>query len=590
MNKNKYKTKWDLSLLYKSDKDPKIESQLKNMEALCVSFEKKYRAKDYVSSAEKLLGALRDYEVFNIKLGEIKSPQYFSFRKDIDSNDKVASAMLTKIENRITKAQNKLTFFELNITKIPSNAQKRLLKDKKLGQYAYFLKKIFDSSKYVLSEKEEQTIDLLSQTSYSMWVDGQEKLLNQQTVEFAGEMIPISTALSIVSDLPKKDRRELHEKINQVLKSISHFAEAEINAVYNYKKVLDEKRGFKEPYSATVLGYQNDEKSVELLVKTVSKYFKVSKSFYRLHAKLLGEKKIFLSDRNTKIGKIEKKFDFDSSVSMIGDIFSKIGPEYRNIFDKILQNSQTDAFPKKGKTGGAYCAGGFGMPTFVLLNHTDDLRSLETIAHEMGHAIHTELSKTQPIFYQGYSTATAEVASTFFEQVVTSEIENYLSPDEQMILLHNRIMGDISTIFRQIACFNFELEMHKRIREEGQISKEEMANTLKKHIKSYMGEVVEFLDDDGYFFVTWSHIRNFFYVYSYAYGQIVSRALFEKWKENPKYIEKIKEFLSLGGSMSPEDIFKKIGIDTSDPAFFEMGLKSIEKDIKRLEKLSAKKK
>jgi oligoendopeptidase F len=111
---------------------------------------------------------------------------------------------------------------------------------------------------------------------------------------------------------------------------------------------------------------------------------------------------------------------------------------------------------------------------------------------------------------------------------------------------------------------------------------------MAKHLKSYMGPVVDVSDDDGYFYVYWSHIRRFFYVYSYAYGQLISKALYEKWKEDSSYADKIKQFLRAGESMSPEDIFKSIGIDTSKLGFFEAGLKSIEKDIARLEKLAGK--
>ena len=107
-----------------------------------------------------------------------------------------------------------------------------------------------------------------------------------------------------------------------------------------------------------------------------------------------------------------------------------------------------------------------------------------------------------------------------------------------------------------------------------------------KHLESYLGDAVEINDNDGYFYVHWSHIRRFFYVYTYAYGQIISRALYEKWKKDHNYANKIKEFLSAGCSMSPEDIFKMIGTDTSKPAFFETGLKSVEEDIAKLERLT----
>ena len=119
------------------------------------------------------------------------------------------------------------------------------------------------------------------------------------------------------------------------------------------------------------------------------------------------------------------------------------------------------------------------------------------------------------------------------------------------------------------------------------MSKEELALCMNKHMKSYIGEV-DLKEKDGYFFVGWPHIRYFFYVYSYAFGQLASKALYKKWEEDKSFIEQIKKFLSLGGSMSPEDIFKSIGVDVKNPAFFKKGIKSIEDDIKLLERLVKK--
>jgi len=582
-----FQNSWDLSLLYKNEKDPRIEKDLLLIERICSNFEKKYKNKNYISDVKRLFVALKDYEKLRKNISGRKPWWYFALRMDLNSDDSPANAMATRFDQRITKATNKVTFFDLVIAKIPKSKQKTFLSQPDLKPYAYFLKKIFDNAQYFLSEKEEQIIDLLSQTSYTMWVDGQEKVLTQKTVEHKGEKMPISKALSILSDLPKHERRELHHKIHQIFQSISQFAEAEINATYNYKKILDERRGYKKPYSSTILGYENNEKNIETLVELVTKYFSLSRRFYKLHAKLLGEKKITLADRNVKIGEIKKKFNFNAAVSIVGKSFAKVGERYQNFLLHFLKNRQIDVYPKGGKRGGAYCWGMRGLPTFVLLNHTDDIRSVETLAHEMGHAIHTELSKTQPVLYERYTISVAETASTFFEQVVMSDIENYLSEKEKIILLHNRIMGDVSTIFRQVACFNFELELHNKIRNEGQVSRESIAVLMKKHLQSYLGKSVEVTKEDGYFFVNWSHIRRFFYVYSYAYGQIISRALFENWKQDKNYEKKIFQFLSAGGSVSPEDIFKKAGIDTSDPRFFESGLKSIEKDIEKLEKLAS---
>jgi oligoendopeptidase F len=127
--------------------------------------------------------------------------------------------------------------------------------------------------------------------------------------------------------------------------------------------------------------------------------------------------------------------------------------------------------------------------------------------------------------------------------------------------------------------------LHSIIRTKGAATHQEMAKLLNKHMQAYLGPAVSLEENDGYFFVQWSHIRNFFYVYSYAYGQIISKALYAEYKKDKSFIQKIEQFMSAGGSMSPYDIFKSIGIDTSKPDFFEAGLKQVEEDIKRLENL-----
>ncbi len=585
----KIKTSWNLKLLYKSDSDPQIKKDLKKITDACSSFEKKYKGKAFTSSPKVLAKALEDFEKVRPLIKSSKPWWYFTLKSDLNSEDSKSSSLATKHEQIIKQATNRIKFFSLAIAKISFKNQKIFLKHTSLKPYQYHLGRIFNRAKFNLSEGEEQLNDLLSQTSYTMWVDAQKKLLNRQTISHKGRNVPIVKAMGELFDMPKKDRAEVHKKINAVFKSISHVAEAEINAIYNYKKIMDERRGYKKPYSATILGYQNDEKSIVSFVSLISKNFKIAHRFYALHAKLLGAKKVTLADRGVNIGKIKTKFDFKTSVSILRSVLGKIDKEYLGFFDEFLKNGQIDVYPKKGKKGGAYCWGmGSTVPTFLLLNHANDVRSLETLAHEMGHAIHTELSKRQPARYQSYTTATAEVASTFFEQIISEEIEKNLSEKEKIILLHNKIMGDVSTIFRQIAFFNFELELHEKIRKEGQVSKDIIASIMSKHFKSYLGNAVDITPDDGYFYVYLSHMRRFFYVYSYAYGQIISRALYERWKKDSSYAKKIKQFLSAGGSMSPEDIFKMIGIDTSKSSFFKDGLKAIERDISKLEKLSTK--
>ncbi len=585
---NRINTEWNLKLLYKNHNDIKIEKDIENTEKMINDFVIKYDTenKNYQKDENALLEILSDYEKLSENT-ENNAITYFSLSQDLNANDRIATSKLALLSNRMAKLGNKMTFFEISIGKIEKDLQDKFLKSEKLKHFRVFLKRIFDDAKYSLSIPEEKIMNLKSQPAYEMWVSGNEKILNMKTVKFKGETMPISKAMSTMRYISKsKERSKLALEINKVLKEVSSFSEAEINAVITNKKINDELRGYKTPYENRVVSCENDPRVVDDLVRIVTDSFNISHRFYKIKAKLLKQKRLNYEDRSVNIGKIKTSFDFKDSLSIFKKTLDNIDPKFTKILDNYIKNGQIDVYPKVGKTGGAYCAGSYKVPTFVLLNHVDGLNSFSTLAHEMGHAFHTELSKTQGILYHGYSTSLAETASTLFEALAFESIFEKLSPKEQIILLHDRISDDISTVFRQIACFNFELELHNTIRQKGFLSKEEIANIHNKNMKSYLGPLFDFKEDDGYFFVVWSHIRNFFYVYTYAYGQLVSKALFAKYKRDKNFWKSIETFLSAGGKASPEEILKEIGLDVYNGDIWREGLVQIEKDIEKLEKLA----
>lgn len=584
--KTSIKKDWNFKLFYKDDKDPQIEKDFKTFEKAVISFEKKHKKdKSYLSDNRKLLKALSDYEKLLAMPEYIKPYFYFQLRRDVDSDNKMLNAKANEYQQKLNLMGNKILFFVLSIGKIDKKKQKEFLTDKQLSKYKYFLKKIFDDSKYQLSEPEEKIINLYDTPANHMWVDGVSKIIGKQEVKFKNRKIPISEAFGLLSSLKTKDRRGLNNEINKKLIEVSDFSEAEINAVYTTKKISDELRGFKNPYQSTVKSYENEESVIENLVKTVTDNYYISHRFYKIKAKLLREKKLEYADRAASVGSISKNFSFEQAVFLVEKAYKKLGEKYTKIFQGYLDNGQIDVYPKKGKKGGAYCWGTYGLPTFILLNQTDNYNSVLTLGHEMGHAIHSEFSHSQSPIYADYTMSVAETASTLFENFVFEEIYEGLSKKEKIIALHNRINDNVATVFRQIACFNFEKELHETIRKDGYCAKEDIAKLMNKHMKNYLGPVFNLKDEDGYFFVNWSHLRRFFYVYSYAYGCLISNALYFEYKKDKNFKDKIEQFLKAGGSKSPEDIFADIGIDIRNPKFFENGLRAIEEDIKKLEKL-----
>lgn len=582
------KTEWDFSKIYKGITDPQLEKDVVLIDKTYTEFAKKYSgaAKKYTTEVKALKTALDDWSLLIEKTGVFKPLWYLHLLQDIDTENNKIKALFNTYHERLVKSSNQVMFFNLELAKITPDNQKKFLKDASLAQYYTFLKEIFENAKYNLSEAEEKLLSIKHAPSHSMWVDAQKKLLTSQMVKHKGKLIPITEASAIKGDLPIKERRALHAEISKKYREISFLAEAELNAVITNKRTTDELRGFTKPYEATVLSYQNSIASVESLVEAVTKRFPDSQRFFKLKAKVLGLPKLTLAEIGTSMAKSAKKYTLDEGVQIIYDAFSKIKPEFAEMFMNFLKEGRFDIYPKKGKRNGAYCSSGTGVPTYILLNHVDDGNSVSTMAHEMGHAIHFELSKSQPALYSDFSISIAEVASTFFENVLFDYQYNRAeSKKEKLNMLLERIQDDVFTTHAQISFFKFEIDLHTKIKEKGMLSSDEIAETLVKNRKAFLGPAFEFSPDDGYAYVSVPHFRYFFYVYAYAYGQLIANSLYAEYKRNPAFLEKIEYFLSAGSSKRPDDVFKDIGIDVTKPEFFEKGLDEIAAKIKMAEKL-----
>ncbi len=158
----------------------------------------------------------------------------------------------------------------------------------------------------------------------------------------------------------------------------------------------------------------------------------------------------------------------------------------------------------------------------------------------------------------------------------------------KLSILMTKLNSDVSTVFRQVACYKFEQDLHKDFREKGYLSKEEIGSLFQKNMAAYMGDAVEQSESSQNWWVYWSHIRNFFYVYSYASGLLISKSLQKSVRENPKFVHEVKEVLSTGAADSPKNIFKKCGIDITDKTFWNKGISEVEELLDETEKLAKK--
>lgn len=583
----KIKTEWDLKhLYYKNEKDPQIEADLKAAERAYASFAKKWSATDFTNDAATLKRALTEYEKLSGMAAVSRPGRYFGFRSALNAKDTVAQKQLTLISTRLRKAGEQTLFFVLTLGKLPKQKQQKMLADPKLKHFRYYLERVFLGAKHHLSEAEEKIISLKRSQAYGRWVDMVDQLIANRAVTWKGEAMYIPHALVTLDQLKVAERKKLWEKIIVEMKQLGEVAEHEFNAIINDVRTEDELRKYEKPYSGTALGYEDTEESIERLVEAVStEGFAQSARFYKLKAKYHDVKQLHYVEKYEPIGK-PPTIEFPQAVEICRDVFYSVRPLYGEIFDTMLTNGQIDVYPRKGKRGGAFMSAETGHPTHVFLNHTSTFSSLETLAHEMGHAIHAERSAQNTPFYDGHSITTAETASTLFENLMFDAVYEQANDRQKMTLLHDRITRDISTIERQIAFFNCELEIHNTIHATGGMTNEELAQCMQKHLRSYLGPAVSVTKDDGYSYVYVPHLRYGFYVYTYAFGLLMSTLMANRYKEDNRYASEIDRFLSLGESDTVANIFKAIGIDTTRKETFLDALKNQKVDIDTFEKLT----
>ena len=579
---------WKLNTQYKNCFDKKIDTDLDYLHDTFVLFRKKYHKKDFTKSEKSLSKALDDY--FSLfSNGAYLIPQFLLLHQSLQTNNKKLQARISVLQQKITEIFSILDFFFPEFKNITTKKQKQFLKAKILTPYHYYLRRAFSHIEHVLTPEIETILSTKSLPAQSLWVQMTQDFLASKTLTYKNETKSINEWIELLDTYSKEDRSILWVQITDNLKEIGEAASYEMSAIYLNKKINDSLRSYSTPYEATIKSYQNDPETVQLLVDTVTKKgFEISKDFYRTLAKDERVKQLSYTDRIIS-DKGLYNYSFKETFSLCRRVFSQFDTDLGAYLHLLYKNGCIDVYPRPGKRGGAFMSGVSGGNEYIFLNHTNSLSSVLTFAHEAGHAVHHYLTKKQqPVHYQGYSTVSAETASTFFEQLVWYELYNSASSDtEKKYLLKYRISSDVATIMRQIAFYNFELEAHTILRNQGLLNNKQLATLFTKHMKTYLGTAVQCSVSDGYSYVYVGHFRRMFYVYAYSYGHIASNTMLKKYIEDANYKEYIINFLSSGQSETVETLYKMSGLDPYKKDFFENGLKTVEANLKEYKKFIA---
>lgn len=581
MSKNEVKNidEWDLSALFKSIKE--VDKSAESTKKRALDFEKKYSGK--VEKISDINSVMREYEGVCDGLAKIATYSFLLFAKDTKKG-----AIYAKYELLINEIQNHIIFFEVELAQIPEKKAQQFIAQ--TSQYAYFLTKLLAQKKHTLSKEKEQILLATSPVGANAFSRLFDEHLSKMRFKFENKDLSEEEILAKLHDKNRAVRKIAQKELTKKLKKSAHLLGYIINIIKKDVAISAKLRGYEKPESFRHIDNQISQKSVDSMIKIAESNFDLVHKYYRIKSRLLGIKKLKDFDRYAPLDFNDKsaQIPYAEAKKIVLQTYSDFSPTFGKIAESAFKNGWVDSAPLPNKRGGAFSHGATpSAHPFVLLNYTGGRRDIFTIAHEFGHAIHQELSKSVGYLNMDTPLTTAETASVFGEMLLFDKMKQNLKGKELLALYAGKIEDIFSTLFRQVVMTNFERRIHAEIDE---LSVEQLSEIWQSENAKMFGDSLKLTKN---YALWWSYIPHFihspFYCYAYSYGQLLSLALFGLYKQNKKdFVPKYTKFLSAGGSQSPKDLVAIFGFDIEDSAFWEVGMGEVGKLLGEFDKITKK--
>ncbi|MBV9801919.1 MAG: M3 family oligoendopeptidase [Solirubrobacterales bacterium] len=532
--------------------------------------------------------AMRELEAINELIGKVGS--YASLRFAVDTNDPAIGALLQLVQERATEIETLLLFFELEWAAVEDGPADELLADERLDFCRHHLRSVRRYRPHLLSESEEKVLAEKSISSQAAWNRLFGELVAALRVQLDGQEHTLDVALSRLLQADRDVRRAAAEAVSETLEGGLRTRAFIYNTLIYDKSVEDRLRHYPHWLASRNLSNEASDESVMALIEAVRGRFDIPQRWYRLKARLLGLDRLADYDRSAPVLRHDVKYSFAEARDLVLDTYESFSPVAGGVTRRFFDEHWIDAPVRPHKRGGAFCA--YTVPSvhpYVLLNYTAQRRDVLTMAHELGHGLHAALAQPQGVFHQSTPLTLAETASVFGEALVFGRMLDEAGDDEQRLgLLAERIDGAIATVFRQMAMNRFEHLVHTRRRSEGELSVDRIAESWVEAQRELFGDSVEITE--GYR-MWWSYVPHFIntagYVYAYAYGQLLALSVYGRYQlEGPDFVPRYLELLAAGGSRKPEDLAAIVGIDLTDPGFWDSGLALVEQQLTEAEALA----
>ena len=582
-------SRWSLNDLFPSNDSKELERAFTSLEELVTKFEsRRDDLKDSLLS-ETFIKIIQELEEITKLVQRIGGFAELWFTEDTQNQS--AQAMVAKIEQLSAEISNRVLFFSIWWKSLDKKTAKKLLKG--TGDYLYWLEEMRHFKPYTLTEPEEKIVNIKDVTgsnalitlydsftnryTYTINVDGEDRELTR------GELMTFVRMSD--ADLRARAYQELYRVYGKDGPILGQMYQTRVR---DWRNELINLRGYKTPISARNLHNDIPDAVIDTLLAVCQKNAGVFQRFFALKARLLGVEKLRRYDIYAPVTQSNKEYPFEMAAELVLDSFEQFDPRFARMALRIMNENHMDSQVRKGKRSGAFCATiNPELTPWVMINYQGHSDDIATLAHELGHAIHSLLASDHSIFTQHACLPLAETASTFGEMMLVDRLlEKEKDAGVRRDLLFKQVDDSYATIMRQAFFALFEKTAHKMTSKGASVN--ELSEAYFDNLKTQFGNALDIGEEFKWEWVSIPHIYHVpFYVYAYAFGKLLVLSLYKQYKEEgesfkPRYIN----ILSTGGSRAPMDVLSESGIDIRQGSFWQGGFDVVEGLVRQLEELS----
>src|SRR6266699_1078115 len=507
-----------------------------------------------------------------------------------NTEDNAAGRLLARVREAGAERGSHGVFFTLELAQINDEQAARLYADPDAARYRHMVEEARKFRPHQLSEPEERVLTEFSPVGNSAWTRLFEELCASIRIDLEGRELMLEEALTLLREPSREVRKNASHAITGALNEDIRTRGYIFNVILGEKSIDDRLRHFPSWISSRNLANETSDEAVQALVEAVTGRYDVCVRYYRVKKKLLGVGDLHEWDRYAPILDTTRDLTWDDAKELVLGSYMRFSKRAGQLVEEFFQHGWIDAPVVPNKAGGAYC-----MPVtphhhpYVMLNFTGKLRDALTLAHELGHGLHDRLASKQHIFDFHPPLTLAETASVFgealtFDRIMAEETD----PKIRLAMLCNQCEDAFSTVFRQVAFNRYEDASHTLRRKEGELSVEQLGDLFQEKLQAMFGDALTLTDDHK---VWWSYVGHFLhtpgYVYAYAFGNLLALSVYHRYLEvGPSFVDKYIDFLAAGGSTRPDELVRRLGMDITDPGFWDAGLKILDGMVTEVESLA----